>query len=191
MFNIKSGEIIPAAVQYRIDAAGDIYVSFNINANMYAKHLQRAGIELILPEGFDNLEYFGRGEIENYCDRKACAKLAVYESTVDKQNFAFSPPSENGGHEDTRWVVLKNGSGASVKIEGVKPFHFDAHHYSIEACKNAKHDHEIAKCKETVLHIDAAHGPIGGNMAWSTQIPQDLALKGGYYTLDFRMTLEN
>jgi len=189
-FSIKSGEVIPCGIQYRINRAGGIYVSFYVNASMYAKHLQRAGIEFVLPEGFDSVKYFARGETENYCDRKLSAKLGVYESTVDGLHFAFSPPSENGGHEDARWVILKNNAGDSVKIEGVKPFHFDAHHYTVADCKNAKHDHEIKKCKETVLHIDAAHSPIGSNMAWSTVMPEDMALKNGYYTLDFKMTFE-
>jgi beta-galactosidase len=173
MFRLKTGESIPAGIQYRIDGSGALYVNFYVNASCYKKHLQRAGIEFVLPEGFDNIGYFGRGDnkSENYCDRKLSAKMGAYESTVKDMHFAFNPPSENGGHEDTR------------------PFHFDAHKYTVEACKKAKHDHEIAKCKETVLHIDAAHGPIGGNMAWSTVMPQEFALKGGYYTLDFKMTL--
>jgi len=190
-FTTKTGETIPGGIRYRINADGIIYVSFYVNSVMYAKHLQRAGIELILPEGYDKLTYFAYGETENYCDRKSCAKLGVYESDVDSQHFAFAPPSENGGHEDARWIILRDNAGASLKIEGVRPFHFDAHNYTVAECKNAKHDHEIIKCKETVLHIDAAHSPIGSNMAWSTVMPKELALKGGYYTLDFKITLEN
>ena len=189
-FTVKTGEIIPGKIRYRIDATSAIHVSFYINGIMYTKDLQRAGIELILPEGYDKLAYFGYGETENYCDRKSGVKLGVYESTVDGQHFAFAPPSENGGHEDARWIILKNNAGASIKIEGTKPFHFDAHHYTVAECRNAKHDHEIAKCKETILHIDAAHGPIGGDMAWSTTMPKDLALKGGYYAIDFKLTLD-
>ena len=188
-FKTKTGDIIPAGVRYGVNINGDIYVSFYINATAYSKNIQRAGLELILPEGFNNLEYFGCGETENYCDRKFSAKLGFYKSTVEKQHFAFAPPSENGGHEDVRWVILKNNAGNSVKIEGAKPFHFDAHNYKVADCRNAAHDHEIKKLKETVLHIDAAHAPIGGNMAWSTTMPENLALKGGYYTLDFKMTL--
>ena len=184
----KSEEKISCGIEYRIDSDGVVYVSYHVNATACEKHLQRAGIELIMPKGYDNLKYFARGETENYCDRKACAKLGVYESTVDKQHFAFSPPSESGGHEDARWVVLKNNAGDSIKIEGIKPFHFDAHNYDVKECRIAKHDHEIIKRAETILHIDAAHSPIGGEMAWSTVMPKELALKNGYYTLDFKMT---
>ncbi|MCL1793211.1 MAG: hypothetical protein FWG34_05020 [Oscillospiraceae bacterium] len=189
-FTVKTGETIPCGAQYRIDSDGAVYVSFYVNSTMYAKHLQRAGMEFVLPTGYDKIKYFARGEIENYCDRKFGAKLGVYETDVDGLHFAFSPPSENGGREEARWLVLSNGAGNSVKIEGVRPFHFDARHYTVASCKNAKHDHEIEKRKETILHIDAAHGPIGGNMAWSTVMPHDLALKGGYYAFDFKMTFE-
>ena len=187
-FMIQSGDTIPCGAQYRVAADGTVYVSFYVNATMYPKHLQRAGIEFVLPEGFTELEYHGRGEIENYPDRKSCAKLGVYRSTVADRHFPFNPPSENGGHEDTRRVTLINGGGAALIIQSDRPFHFDAHDYTVAACRHAKHDHEIIRCKETILHIDAAHGPIGGDMAWSTTMPKAFSLKGGYYALNFKMS---
>ena len=187
VFKTKTDERITGGVQYKIDGSGVVYVSYHINATCYKKHLQRAGIELTAPEGFEHVEYFGRGESENYPDRKACAKLGLYTSTVDALHFAFSPPSENGGHEDTGYLSLSNKEGSKIFIQSNRPFHFDAHHYTAEACRRAGHDHEIVKCRETVLHIDAAHGPIGGDMAWSTVMPEEFAMRGGYYALDFVM----
>ena len=38
-----------------------------------------------LQKATKNLEYYGRGLDENYCDRKTGSKLGVYTSTVDEQ----------------------------------------------------------------------------------------------------------
>ncbi len=35
----------------------------------------RYGMRMELPARFNTLEYYGRGEVENYSDRKSCADL--------------------------------------------------------------------------------------------------------------------
>jgi len=185
---VGNGEEIKGTVVYTIKANGAIRLGFSVNTSAFSKHIARAGIELLIPKGFDEIEYFGRGEVENYCDRKLSAKLGIYNSTVESLHFPFAPPSENGGHEDTRWVKLTNGK-QSIKIIGDRPFHFDARKYTNEECRNAKHDHEIKKIGETVLHIDAAHGPIGSDMAWSTVLPKEHELLRGSYSLGFEIEL--
>ena len=49
------------------------------------------------------------------------------------------------------------------------------------------HTHELPDRGVTVLHLDAYHAPIGGDMAWSTMLdPRDIP-GAGPYTLRFRM----
>jgi beta-galactosidase len=49
----------------------------------------------------------------------------------------------------------------------------------------ASHDHKLVRRSETFVHIDAAHGPIGSDMAWSSVMPGAHALGGGAYYLEF------
>ena len=182
-----SGEAVYGRITYRVLGDGVLKASFYVNAAYYSGYLARAGMEFIFSDGFDHLEYFGRGGHENYCDRKLSAVLGVYASSVEQQHFPFIPPSENGGHEDARWLKLKNSRGMEVCITGSRPFHFDAHNYTVAACRGAAHEHELERTGGAVVHIDAAHGPIGGAMAWSTVIDKEHALKGGFYGLEFTM----
>ena len=62
------------------------------------------------------------------------------------------------------------------------PFHFDARHYSVSDLRDAMHDHEITKRDETIIHIDAAHAGIGGDMAWSTVTNPKYRITPGDYT---------
>lgn len=68
--------------------------------------------------------------------------------------------------------------GHSLRTCSAAPFHFDAHHYGVKECQQAKHDHELLIRPETVLHLDAAHAPIDSEMAWSIKMPEALAVKG-------------
>jgi beta-galactosidase len=174
---------------YIFNPDGSIAVDFHIDIDPGYKALPRVGVELALKEGFEKLEYYGRGPGENYSDRKLSASLGQYASTVTDQHFPFIPPSETGGHEDTRWLCLGAGDGRQLKISSKKPFHFDALHNSTGDYQQAAHDHELKKRGETFIHIDAVHGPIGSEMAWSTVMPKDHLLAGGSYDLHFLMEL--
>ncbi|MDR2607021.1 MAG: hypothetical protein LBC57_01400 [Treponema sp.] len=180
---------VEGLLAYIFDGQGGITVDYHIKLDEGFNALPRVGLELILPPGFEDIEYYGRGPVENYSDRKLAAVLGHYSSTVGNEHFPFVPPSECGGHEETRWLCLKGKKGEVLRISGDRPFHFDVHHSSVEDYIAAGHDHEIPRREESFLHIDAAHGPIGSNMAWSSVMPGAYALSGGVYDLRFRLEL--
>ena len=121
------------SLEYTLRSDGGLAVSYRMLP--YVKNVSRVGLELILPEEFEKLRYFGRGENENYCDRILSAPLGIYENTVEREHFAFNPPSENSGHEDCRVLTLFRGD-KKLRIEGERPFHFDVRHNTIDDYKN-------------------------------------------------------
>jgi len=175
---------------YILHADGELEVDLFFNLNSGLAYVSRTGMELVLPAGFEKLSYYGLGENENYCDREMSAVTGVFESTVSKQHFPFCPPSACGGHGNTRWVKLQNDNGKSITITGTSPFHFDALHNTIEDYQKAKHDFELPKRTETWLHIDAAHGCIGSDMAWSSHVNPDKLIKASTYHLRFTIKAE-
>jgi beta-galactosidase len=170
-------------------SGGNLVVDALFNISPALRYIPRAGLEFILPGDFEKLTYYGYGENENYSDRMMSAKLGVFESTVTAQHFPFVPPSETGGHEQTRWLELQDSNGRKLKITGEQPFHFDVRHNSIEDYQNAKHDHELPKRDKTYLHIDARHSGIGSNMGWSSGFSPEHMLVPGVYRLRFNVSL--
>ncbi len=156
---------------YELDADGALTVRAFYDMPSDLGDLPRIGLELMVPEDFEALSYYGRGPGENYRDRTEGALLGVFRSTVEAEHFAFIPPSECGGHEETRWVSLRRPDGAVITVSAPVPFHFDAHHNTPDDYIRARHEHELVRRPETVLHIDAAHAGIGSDMGWSTFLP--------------------
>lgn len=181
---------IGGSVNYVLRGDGHLKVSADFHLDGSYEAVPRVGLEAIVEKGFEKLTYFGRGRNENYSDRILSAPLAVYESTVSEQHFAFVPPSENGGYEEMRWMTLADEAGHVLRIRTKQPLHFDVHHYTIEDYKTAAHDHELHRCEESILHLDAVHGPIGSEMAWSTVMPEKQAVTGGDYHLEFEIELD-
>ena len=164
----------------RVDAHFDVGHGF--------RALPRVGLELPLPAGFEQLTYLGHGPNESYCDRLLSAPFGLYDSTVAAEHFAFNPPSENGGHEGARLIKLSNAGGASLTIRPQQDVHFDVRHNPI-ADYAAAHEHELPARSEVWLHIDAAHAPIGGDMAWSTGVDRREMPGAGAYHLRFDIVL--
>lgn len=165
--------------------SGSIRVDYAVNADPAIPALPRVGLEFTIPAEFEQLEYFGCGPNETYVDRQLAGELGIWNSTVSQQHFAFSPPSENGGHEQVRWLILKNATGAGFLFKGDGPFHFDIHHNTVEDYQLARHDHELPHRSASILHLDAAHSPIGDDMAWSTAMPWEQRVGGGSYHMSF------
>lgn len=155
-------------VTYILSGDGRIRIDTQIGIDRGFRHVPRVGIGLVLPAGFETLEWYGRGPGENYCDRKDNTLLGRYSATVTAQHFPFVPPSETGGHEDVRWVKLAHADGRALLVESPAPFHFDARHASVADYFAARHDHELPRRPETFLNLDCRHACIGGNMGWST-----------------------
>lgn len=184
---IKDGKPLGHAfIDYTILSNGALKVRYD--TYITPVYIPRIGIEFVIPQGFEKIKYYGRGENENYIDRVLSAPVGIYESTVAKQHFKFIPPSECGGHEDSRWVEISNGTN-KLLITSERPFHFDIHHNTIEDYKEAKHDHELIRRPESYLHIDAAHSQIGSDMAWSTGLNQEFNIGGKNQSITFIMEL--
>ena len=181
--------VIRNETSYTLSGGGAIRMETEINIDRNFRHVPRIGIGLVLPAGFETLEWYGRGPGENYCDRKDNTLLGRYTATVTEQHFPFIPPAECGGHEDVRWVKLTNRAGRGIRVESPAPFHFDARHSSVQDYWKAPHDHELARRAETFLNLDYRHACIGGNMAWSTVVDDRHLLPATCYRFRFDVRL--
>ncbi len=171
-----------------LDAQGNLEAVHQFQIDPTFLDLPRVGVELVLPDGFTGIEYFGMGPGENYRDRKEAAKLGVFENAIAGEHFPFIPPSECGGHEDTRWLAVKGSSGKELTVTGSAPFHFDIHHNSIDDYKRATHQHNLVQRQETYLHIDAAHAGIGSDMGWSSMLVDENKVKARPYVLAYTIS---
>ena len=70
-------------------------------------------IAIQMPKTFNRIQYYGRGPVENYIDRKDSEFLGIYANEVQKEYFDYIRPQESGNHTDVRWfsVLDKEGKG--------------------------------------------------------------------------------
>ncbi len=159
---------------YEIDAKGKMKVTQKMIApeDVNAKEiLPRFGMQLSFNKLFNQIEYYGRGPVENYVDRKTSAFVGRYKQTVSEQFFPYIRPQETGTKSDIRWWKLTNRAGQGVKIYGDAPFSASALHFTnndlddFEA-KEQRHSGELVEQDMTVLSIDLKQMGLGCINTW-------------------------
>jgi len=135
--------------------------------------IPRIGMKMQIPAEFTQLEYFGRGPWENYCDRNSSAFVGRYKSSVAEQYVPYIRPQENGHRTDVRWMALirDDGSGLLVVADSLIEFNvlnnpiedFDA---GPDKDKNLLHSNDIKPKSLVELHIDYRQMGVAGDDGW-------------------------
>ncbi|WP_114940644.1 glycoside hydrolase family 2 TIM barrel-domain containing protein [Mucilaginibacter endophyticus] len=161
----KKDFVVHHEVTYTINGDGiikaDNKVSFNADPKLV---LARLGVRLFLKKDLDQFEYFGRGEMENYADRKSGFDVGHYSSSVAKQMTPYEKPMDSGNHEDVRWAKVfgAKGSGIAIKQTG-ELFQAAALPYSDEEMTDVEYKIDLPKSKGTVLCISHKTLGVGSN----------------------------
>ena len=75
----------------------------------------------------NDFRYFGRGPVENYCDRFTGTFKSVFASKASDEFFPYVRPQETGHHTDTEWLATK-----SLTVVADGSFEFNALRHSVE-----------------------------------------------------------
>lgn len=185
---------ITSQMIYRISGDGRILLDVSVWVNARIPFVPRIGVEVRLPERFENLAWFGRGPHDSYSDRKHGAAVSLYRSTVDAQYVPYVRPCEMGGKEDVRWLSVTDDTGTGLIMTAPVVFHFDALHYTTNDLAHADHAHELTRQNEVIIHLDGWHMGVGGDDGWTpgNVHPEFFILPNLYrYWLEFLPHTEN
>jgi beta-galactosidase len=155
--------ILHGKALWTVDGAGEISLDVNVEVNKDNIFLPRFGLQLSMPEGNEEVEYFGNGPHENYIDKCQSVKKGKYLTTVDGMFENYLVPQENGSRCGTDWVTVSNELGMGLKFRSNNEFSFNASHYTPEDLEAAGHPYELKKRKETIVNIDYKMSGVGSN----------------------------
>ena len=149
---------------YTFYAAGGIKIDMSVKVRDGLPELPRFGIQFNMPEGTENLRYFGRGPVESYIDKRLASKLGEYTTTVTDHFEPYVRPQENMAHADTRWCAVTSLTGHGLlAVRTEKPFSFNCSHFTPAQLTATRHNYELKPLSDTVVNIDYRHAGIGSN----------------------------
>ena len=161
---------------YTLSEDGEIIVRQQLKTDKEAKVSQmfRYGMQLQMPKKFDGVKYYGRGPIENYCDRNSSEFIGVYNNKVADEYFNYVRPQESGNHTDIRWFRVIDKDGKGLEFYSNAPMEASALHYlmsdlddgPLKDKKVGHHSGDLIERPLTQVHIQQRQMGLGCVNSW-------------------------
>lgn len=171
---------------YTINGTGEVTVDYTVDCTSTSMgRYSRIGSQFILPEGYENLTWYGNGPVESYSDRKTFARQGVYASTVSDMFYPFLDPQDCGNLTDVNWLTVQNPEKSTAMLFVAKgaaeasALHFTA------AEMDQDHLYKISPRDDTVVTFNygsdgAGNSSCGPDVAPQYQIPNSQAYSYTY-----------
>lgn len=160
------------------------------------KWLFRYGVELQMPQQYNQVKYYGRGPHENYCDRNASEFIGIYTGSVADEYFPYIRPQESGNHTDVRWFEVTDGQ-RGLQFSSNAPMECSALPYLVEdldagpvkeAHRWGQHSGDLTPRQLTQVHIQQRQMGLGCVTSWGSWPERPYLLPLQSY--DFRFQLK-
>lgn len=185
----KVGNVsVPYQVDYRLYANGTIDVDATFKADEHF-NLPRIALQASLNPTLEQVEWYGRGPLENYWDRKNAAYFGIYKNTVTGMEEAYVRSQSMGNRDDVRWVKLTNRANFGLKITSKDHLNFTALHFTDSDLWTTVYGHDLDRVRraEVVLNLDCIQRGLGNASCGPRQRPHYLIEKNKDYSYKFRI----
>lgn len=163
-FMAGNKELMKYHTHYVIGQKGDIKIESVLTGKKKEIDLPKFGYSVEMTADFNNLEYYGLGDTENYSDLNSQAKLGIFKTTTDKMLQPYIRPQDSGNRSEVRWAKITNDNGVGLEfIAENKPFNFNVIKTTLDSLQNAKHIEDINIMNFNNVNIDGFVRGIGSN----------------------------
>ena len=175
-----AGIVVGHVQVFKAVSGGGVLVEETVTIPDQLSDLARIGIVLETVPGLEQAEWFGRGPVETYPDRRRAGAIARWRSSVADLYVPYVRPQENGGRNGVHWLELSDGSGRGIRLATDRPCQVSATHYRAGDLAAAKHDVELRPRPETIVHVDVAHRGLGTASCGPDTLPEYRVGRGTY-----------
>jgi beta-galactosidase len=183
---------------YTLTAEGEVIIRQQLDADDEAKvaPMFRYGMQLQMPQAYNSVKYYGRGPVENYCDRHDSEFLGVYEAKVADEYFPYVRPQESGNHTDVRWFRVLNADGKGLEFYAGAPIEVSALNYLTEDLDDGpvkdkaigRHSGDLVERPLTQVHIQQRQMGLGCVNSWGAWPREEYMLP--YRDYDFTYVIK-
>ena len=156
-------KILTATFTYTVNHSGAVKVDMDVHPLIKDTFLPRFALRLTMPEGSEQMAYYGYGPTESYVDKHLGTKLGEYRSTVTDNYEPYVFPQENSSHWACRWADVLSVAGHGLLFTSAEPFSFNASHFSPEQLTQMKHHYELQREPETTVLVALQESGLGSN----------------------------
>jgi beta-galactosidase len=183
---------------YTLTTEGEVIVRQQLTADKEAKisQLPRYGMQLQMPKQYDEVMYYGRGPVENYCDRNSSEFIGIYNNKVSDEYYPYVRPQESGNHTDIRWFRVQDKQGRGLEFYSNAPMEASALNFLTEDLDDGmskdkkidRHSGDLIERPLTQVHIQQRQMGLGCVNSWGAWPRQEYMLP--YQDYDFTFVIK-
>ncbi|MDU4937208.1 MAG: glycoside hydrolase family 2 TIM barrel-domain containing protein [Clostridium sp.] len=160
---------------YTINGTGEVTVEINVDAQGtgMGRYL-RIGSMMTLPEGYENVTWYGNGPVESYQDRNTNSKVMINKNTVTDLFYPFIKTQDTGNLTGVKWISVESEAKENAILVSAKnEVEASALHFSPKDLTEANHPYELGGPKEeTYLTIDYKSSGNGNKSCGPDTLPE-------------------
>ena len=124
----------------------------------------RVGSIMKLPEGAEEVSWYGNGPVETFNDRKTNGRQGIWTSTVSEMFYPYMKADDTGNLTDVKWISVKDPAKRSgLLIAAGGTVEASALHFTPGDLQKADHVYKLSPRRETILSVD--YGSMGTGSA--------------------------
>ena len=166
---------VPASkvfVTYEVFGDGTIETTLSYDIVKELSDMPEFGMLFKLDADYDNVEWYGLGEVETYVDRLNGAKMGIYKNRVSDNMAKYLVPQECGNKCRVRYAKVTDKAGHGMIFFGDE-LSFSALPYTPHEIENAQHEYELPQVHYTVVRVAKQQMGIAGDDSWGAKVHEE------------------
>ena len=155
-------------VDYMVAQNGTVKVMYQLQVKPGLPNIPKVGMQMGIDSSYQNIEWFGKGPMENYIDKAYGFDAGIYNLPINQFIENYVVPQENGNRTDVRWMYLSNNTNKDgLLVVADSLLSMSAWPYTEQNIQDAKHTNKLKNAGSITLNIDLIQMGVGGNDSWS------------------------
>lgn len=174
---------------YAVDGSGAVTVDATVDATgtSLGRYI-RIGTVMELPEGYENVEWYGNGPVEAMWDREDFATVGRYSNTVSGMFYPYLDTQDTGTVTGVKWISVTNPSAKSaMAIAATDTVEASALHFTVDDLDQAQHPYELTKLDSTILTVNYRSQGTGNKSCGQDTLSAYLLPNNKAYTYEYTM----
>ncbi len=155
-------------IEYRVHPCGKVDVRMRYDPVKELGDMPEFGMLMKLDADYDRVRFFGLGPAENYIDRRAGARLGLWEYRAEENYTPYLLPQECGNRTGVRWAEVTDDRGRGLKL-WLGNGEFSALPWTPHELENAAHREELPPVNYTVLKMSSQQMGVAGDDSWGAR----------------------
>lgn len=184
-----SYEALKQTMQYTVDGSGAVTVAASVDATETGLgRFIRIGTVMELPQGYENVTWYGNGPVEAMWDREDFARVGVYNTTVSEMFYPYLDTQDTGTVTGVKWFTVTDPQKASaMAIAAADTVEASALHFDVNDLTQAQHPYELKKLNETILTVNYRSQGTGNASCGQDTLSTYLLPNDKVYTYEYTM----